>query len=203
MTQRNSVKIRLMIHRDAVRYFAFLILALAVPQNAQAQLGGSFGFRSLTGDETVNANSERRGYEARLFYGRDAWGNLGWRAEFAGSQMQYQRDDGGGRFQVSENSLELSALLKARPSGGVLHGVYAVAGPTMSWRGVCGSFGQNTTACDEGDKSSLGYALGVGFQSPLTPRRDYTLEVRYYDGVVAGAGSPMLSLSFGLVVARR
>lgn len=186
-----------------MRFVAALALLALTSVPAHAQLGGAFGFRSLTADESSAANSDRRGYEGRLYYGQDRWGAFGWRAELIGTQMQFQRDDGTRRFQVSENDLELAALLKARVRDGALTGVYAIGGPVQSWRVVCGSSGQNSTACDDGPEAGTGYVLGVGYQSPITQRRDLTFEVRYYDGVVAGAGSPILSFSLGLEVARR
>lgn len=186
-----------------MRRTLFIIALLSCASNAQAQLGAALGFRSLTQEETTVGNSDRRGVEGRLQYGRDPWDAFGWQAELIGAQMRFQRDDGLSRYTVSENHVEVAALLRARVTNGALTGGYAIGGPITSVRVHCGASGQNTTWCDAGDDTGTGYVLGLGFQSPLTPRRDLTFELRYYDGVVAGVGSPILTLSLGLVVAQR
>ena len=183
--------------------FAALIALSLTAAPAQAQLGAAIGFRSLTSEENSTMNTDRRGVEGRLQYGRDPWGAFGWQAEAIGSQMRFQRDDGLSRYKVSENHVEVAALLRARVTAGALTGGYALGGPITSVRVHCGASGQNTTWCDAGDDTGTGYVLGVGYQSPLTPRRDLRFEIRYYDGVIAGAGSPILTLGLGLVVADR
>lgn len=177
-------------------------LALLTPP-AHAQLGAALGVRSLTGDETSAGNADRRGVEGRLQYGRDPWGAFGWQAELIGAQMRFQRDEGMDSYKVSENHLEVATLLRARLTSGPLAGGYALAGPVGGFRVHCGASGQNSTACDAGDDAGTGVVLGVGYRTGLTPRRDLTVEIRYYDGVVAGAGAPILSLGVGLVVAQR
>ncbi|HRN53779.1 MAG TPA: hypothetical protein PK788_09795, partial [Gemmatimonadaceae bacterium] len=180
---------------------AALIALSLTAAPAHAQLGASLGFRSLTDERPTATDRDRRGFEGRLHYARDQWGAFGWQAELIGSQMRAQRDDGLSRYKVSENSLELAALLRGRLVNGALAGAYALGGPVASWRVVCGASGQPSTWCDERDDRGTGYVLGLGYQSPLTPRRDLIFELRYYDGIVAGASSPILSLSLGLVVA--
>lgn len=186
-----------------VRVAQLLALSVLLSAPAHAQLGAAIGFRSLTAQEDSPLNTDRRGVEGRLQYGRDPWGAFGWQAELIGSQMRFQRDDGLSRYKVSENNLEVAALLRARVTSGALTGGYALGGPITSFRVHCGASGQTTTWCDAGDDTGTGYVLGVGYQSGFTPRRDLTFEIRYYDGLVAGAGSPILTLSLGLVLARR
>lgn len=188
--------------RRACRTLLLLALWMA-PTVAQAQVGAALGIRSLTSNEASSANSDRRGVEGRLQYGRDPWGAIGWQAELIGSQMRFDRDDGLSRYRVSENGVELAALLRARTTAGALMGAYAFGGPIASWRLHCGASGQNSTACDDRSATGTGVVLGLGYEAPLTRRRDLTFELRYYDGIVAGAGSPILTLSLGLVVARR
>lgn len=187
----------------SARVAQLLALSAILALPAQAQLGAALGFRSLTSEESTAGNTDRRGVEGRLQYGRDPWGAFGWQAELIGSQMRFQRDDGLSRYKVSENHVEVAALLRARVTSGALTGGYALGGPITSFRVHCGASGQTTTWCDAGDDTGTGYVLGVGYQSGFTPRRDLTFEIRYYDGIVAGAGSPILTLSLGLVLARR
>ncbi|MBX3132808.1 MAG: hypothetical protein KF689_05415 [Gemmatimonadaceae bacterium] len=180
-----------------------LILLIALPVASQAQFALSAGIRSLAGDTEGSTDDDRRGFEGAIRYDRDLRGAFAWRAELTAVQMQYQRDDGTDRYQVSENSVELGALLRASMPRGAFTGVYGLLGPVTSWRLVCGASGQNSTDCDPGKEASTGYVLGIGYQSPITPRRDLAFELRYSDGVVAGAGAPILTVSLGLVWARR
>lgn len=180
-----------------------LALLLILPSSTGAQFGLAAGFRSLAGDATSGTDDDRRGFEGRVQFDRLISGAFGWRGELTGVQMQYQRDDGTDRYQVSESSIELGALLRASMPRGAFTGVYGLVGPVTSWRLVCGASGQNSTECDPGKEASAGYVLGVGYQSPFTPRRDLAFEVRFSDGVIAGAGAPILTVSFGLVWARR
>lgn len=183
-----------------------LVLALALSAltaaPAAAQWGAALGVRSVSGTETVAANSNRRGFELRAFWDGDITPRLGWRADVAGIQMQYQRDDGTQRFPVSENSIEISAAARAEVRNGSLSGLYALAGPAYSVRVLCGTSGSfspnGLVACDEGKTRTLGYQVGLGFASGASARRELLFEARLVDGVVAGAGNPLVALSIGL-----
>lgn len=179
-----------------------LALALLAPAAAQAQfggkLGGSLGVRSATEEETPFADSERRGYEAQLFYDRAVTPALSWRLTLGGAQLQYQRNQpSGGPLAVSESSVELGVLGRAFARDGALSGLYAVAGPVASFRLSCGVSGA-FIACGSTADRGVGYTLGAGFVSAISERRNVVFEVRYADGVVGSGGSPVLNLAIGL-----
>ncbi len=183
--------------------FALSALALALtPALAAAQFGGAIGVRVPTGPEANARNSERSGYEARLTYDREITASLGWRAEIAYDQMQYQRDADTVRFKVSENGFEIGASLRGELRQGAFTGVYGMAGPLASFRALCGSsgrFDQNgRVVCDEGETSLIGYALGVGYRWPSSQTREMSFEVRYLDNVTAAQGGSLLTVSLGI-----
>jgi len=179
-----------------------LALSALVAVPASAQFGGAVGVRSVAGNEAVAANSDRGGFELRAFWDGVITPTWGWRAEVAGSQMQFQRDDGAQRFAVSENGIEVAAAARASFGGGSLSGLYGVAGPVYSWRVVCGTSGRfspnGRVACDEGEEQKLGYQFGLGFASRVARSRELLFEARYLGGVVAGAGNPIVALSVGM-----
>ena len=181
--------------------FATLVCA-ALASPLQAQFGGAVGVRSVSGDESDAANSDRRGLEMRAFWEGALRPTLRWRAELAFSQMQYQRDIGIDVRQVSENGVELSALASAEAANGALAGTYIVAGPLASARLNCGASG-GFVDCDEGPAQRIGYVVGVGYRTAITPRRDLLFEVRYLGNPVSGAGGDILALTIGLQLARR
>ncbi len=178
--------------------FAFLAALAAVPSVASAQFGASFALRSVSGDETDTANSNRRGYEFRLHYDLGFTPVFALRADVAAIQMQYQRDipmlD---RRQVSENGAEVALLGLAEVPAGALTGVYALGGPVASWRVNCGASG-GFVDCDATPSQQVGYALGLGYRSPISERRDLTFEVKYADRLVGGAGAPVVSIGVGI-----
>ena len=179
-----------------------LALSALVAVPASAQFGGAVGVRSVAGNEAVAANSDRSGFELRAFWEGIITPTWGWRAEVAGTQMQFRRDDGTQRFAVSENGIEVSAAARASFGGGSLSGLYGLAGPVYSLRVLCGTSGRYSpngrVACDEGEDQELGYQLGLGFASRVARSREMLFELRYIDGVVAGAGNPVVALSIGL-----
>jgi len=184
-----------------MKYFA-LALALAAPVALEAQfggkLGGSLGVRSATEEETPMADSERRGYEAQVFYDRAVTPALGWRLALAGSQLQYQRNQpAGGPLEVAESSLELGLLARGTARDGAFSGLYALLGPVASYRLSCGVSGA-FIACGSTAATGVGYTAGVGFGYAITERRNVVFEVRYADGVVGSGGSPVLNLAIGL-----
>ena len=101
--------------------------------------GGAVGVRSVAGNEAVAANSDRSGFELRAFWEGVITPTWSWRAEVAGTQMQFRRDDGTQRFAVSENGIEVSAAARASFGGGSLSGLYGLAGPVYSLRVLCGT----------------------------------------------------------------
>lgn len=185
--------------------FRFALPALALiltPALAAAQFGGALGVRVPTGAESNARNSERTGYEARLTYDREITAALGWRAEIAYNQMQYQRDADTLRFKVSENGFEIGASLRGELRQGAFTGVYGMAGPLASFRALCGSsgrFDQNgRVVCDEGETALIGYALGVGYRWQSSQMRDMSFEVRYLDNVTAAQGGSLLTVAIGI-----
>ena len=183
----------------AVARVGALALLLA-PAALPAQAGLTFALRSVSGEETATANADRRGFEFRALYDgafrqSATWG---WRAEFSGVQMQYQKEiTPGDRTQVSENGVEFGLGLRGELQSGALTGVYGVAGPVASWRLKCGVSG-GTVDCDPTAAQRVGVGIGLGYHTPISARRDVLFELRLIDGVVAGAGSPVVTFGFGL-----
>lgn len=173
-----------------------LISALAA-STAHAQLGVSVYARSVNGDETDAADSERRGFEARAFYDFNLARQLSIRAELAGTQTRYRRDTTLGPLFVSENAVEVATLARLSGVNGVLSGTYALAGPVASFRVNCGVSG-GFVDCGNTPDRQVGYTLGLGYVSPLTERRALVFELRFSDRVVGGGGSSLLSLGLGL-----
>jgi hypothetical protein len=174
-------------------------LILATPAPALAQFGASFHLRSVSAEETDSANANRRGYEFRAHYDGHIGRGFGWRADVAAIQMQYQRDDGTLRRQISENGAELALLGTAEAQNGALTGLYALGGPVASWRVNCGQLG-GFVDCDATPSQLVGYTVGVGYRSPISPRRELLFEVKFADRLVGGAGAPIVSLGIGLRV---
>lgn len=189
--------------RDALlRVIPAITLCAATASAVGAQYGAAFGIRSVSGAEYSAANSERRGLEFRGTWDGDVSTTFGWRAEVSLAQMQFQRDDGTRRFKVSENSFEFAAVARASVVNGSLTGLYALIGPTFATRALCGADGQFSSngrvACDEGDTQSLGYQVGAGYASRISAARELMFELRYLDGVIAGAGNPVVAITIGL-----
>lgn len=184
-------------------FLAASALVLAAASAAEAQLGASLAFRSVSGDETDVANSNRRGYEFRVHWDGQVTPAFGWRADVAGIQMQYQRDipmvD---RRQVSENGAEVGLYARSDVRNGALAGLYALGGPVASFRLGCGASG-GFVDCDATPSEQLGYALAMGYASRISLRRELLFELRFADRVVGGAGSPVVSLGVGLRALRR
>jgi hypothetical protein len=174
--------------------------AIATPVGAQWAFG--VGYRALNGSESDSANYDRRGYEARAMYDRALNETFSWRAELTYTQMQFDRDEGDGPFQVSENGFEFVAAVRAEMTRGAFTGTYGTLGPVASYRAVCGVSGSvaptGRVACDGGDVFRPGYQIGGGFRWPVSPRRDLMLEVRYVGNVTAAAGRSLLAVSAGL-----
>ena len=179
-----------------------LLALLFASVTADAQIGGAIGFRSATGVESNSANSERKGYEARLTYDREFSTRFGWRAELGYTQMQFQRTEAPVRFQVAENGFEILAQGRIEIRDGAFRGVYGAAGPVASFRALCGSsgsFDQNgRVVCDEGDTFLAGYALTTGYRWSSSEQREMSLEVRFLDGVTAAQGGSLLAISVGV-----
>lgn len=177
------------------------ILAAAVlfiPAAASAQFGATIGLKSVSGEETDVANSNRRGLELRALYDGHFSSRWGWRAELAGVQMTYQRDIPGlDRRQVSENGLEGALLLTGAARNGAFSGLYALGGPVASYRINCGASG-GFVDCDQTPGQQVGYVVGLGFSTGVTERRELLFEVRFSDRVVAGAGTSVVTLGLGL-----
>jgi hypothetical protein len=180
--------------------FAF---ALLCPLAAHAQVGVALTFRDVNGNETAAFNAERRGYDFRVLYDGRINPTFGWRADLAGVQMQYQKEiTPGDRTQVSENGIEFSAGLRADVHRGALSGLYGFAAPVASWRLTCGVSG-GFVDCDSTSGQRFGYVAGVGYRSQITRNRDLLFELKLLNGVVAGAGSPVLGLGFGMQARRK
>ncbi len=179
-----------------------LLTLLALPASAHAQLGASFHLRSVSAEETDSANANRRGYEFRAHFDQPLPRGFGLRADVAAIQMQYQRDDGTIRRQISENGIEAALLGTTEVQRGALTGLYGMLGPVASWRVNCGQLG-GFVDCDATPAQQVGYAVALGYRSPITPTRDLLFEVKFADRLVGGAGAPILSLGVGLRAARR
>jgi hypothetical protein len=179
---------------------SLVIAGTATP--AFAQLGAAFGVRSVSFGENNSEQADRSGYEVRGFIDGVATRRIGWRVELAFTQMQYQHDIGIDVRKVSENGLEFAVLAGAEAANGALTGTYVVAGPLASARLTCGASG-GFVDCVEGATQRLGYVLGVGYKTNITPRRYLMFEVRYLGNAVSGAGGGVVALTIGLRVARR
>lgn len=186
--------------RTRLTFVAAALALAAVP--AQAQWAAALGYRALNGSESDSANYDRRGYEARLMYDYAFTPALAWRGELTYTQMQFDRDEGNGPFQVSENGVELALAGRAEFVDGAFTGIYGYVGPIASYRAVCGVSGSvaptGRVACDGGDVYRTGYQLGGGFRWPYSPHRDIIFELRYVGNVTAAAGRSLLAVSVGL-----
>ena len=183
------------------------VAALALsPSIAAAQWGFAGGVRVASGGDGSASNSGRTGFEGRVFFDRAlpaAPGDqspFGIRGEFAYNQMQYDRDDGGARFQVAENGFELIVAARAEFRR-ALTGGYVTAGPVASFRAACGASSlydsNGRVACAEGDTYLTGYALGAGYVLPAA-RSNVLIELRYLGNVTAANGRQLLAISVGL-----
>ncbi len=190
-----------MRHTKTTFVAAVAALTLAAAP-AQAQWAGALGLRLLNGAESDTANYDRRGFEARAIFDRPITPPFAVRGELTYTQMQFDRDEGNGRFQVSENGFELALAGRAEFADGAFNGIYGFAGPVASYRAVCGVSGSvapnGRVACDGNKVYRTGYQLGGGFRWPTSPKRDITLELRYVGNVTAAAGRSLLAVSVGI-----
>lgn len=186
--------------RTKLTFIAAALALSAAP--AQAQWAAALGYRALNGTESDTANYDRRGYEARLIYDYAINPSLAWRGELTYTQMQFDRDEGNGPFQVSENGVELALAGRAEFADGAFTGIYGYVGPIASYRAVCGVSGSvaptGRVACDGGDVYRTGYQVGGGFRWPYSKNRDLIFELRYVGNVTAAAGRSLLAVSVGL-----
>jgi hypothetical protein len=179
---------------------ACIIAVAAVP--AEAQLGGAIGVRSVSGDEADAASADRRGFELRAFWDGAFKPALGWRAELAFTQMQYQTPTGLESRKDSESGIEFSTVARADALNGALSGAYLVLGPLVSLQLKCGTSG-GFVECAEGPAQRVGYVAGVGYRTAISERRDILFEVRYLGRPVSGAGADVMALTIGLRQSRR
>lgn len=190
------------IDRALARVTALCVLLIVAPVPLHAQWGGALGFRVITESSESVLNSERRGYEGRVYYDRDLSTRFGVRGEFAYTQMQFQRDADTVRFQVAENGFELLVQARTAIQSGALTGTFFTGGPVASFRAACGSHGRwdsnGRVVCDAGETFLLGYALGAGYRWPTGGKNDFTLEFRYLGNVTAAAGGQLIAVSFGV-----
>ena len=171
---------------------------MVAPTIAQAQLGATVGLKRVNGQETALANADRHGVELRVHFDGQLTTRVGWRAELAGVQMQYQRDIPGlDRRQVSENGVEVPLLLTVAPSVDRSGRLTIVGGAAPSWRLNCGASG-GFVACDQTPSARVGVIVGLDFATPMAGRREFVLDVRHSSGVVAGAGASVLTIGVGV-----
>ena len=180
----------------------FTVLATLAPVPLEAQLGGALGVRVITRASESVRDSERRGYEGRVYFDRSISSRFGFRGELAYTQMQYLRAADTVRFQVAENGFELLAQATSSMQHGTFTGAFVSAGPVASFRAACGSLGRfdpnGRPACGPGDTFLIGYALGAGYRWPTSRANDFTLELRYLGNITAAAGGQLISISFGV-----
>ena len=178
-----------------------LVLALA-PASLHAQWGGALGFRVITESSESVLNSERRGYEGRVYYDHDLTPRVGLRGEFAYTQMQFLRNADTARFQVAENGFELLVQARTAVQSGALTGAFFTGGPVASFRAACGSHGRwdsnGRVVCNADETFLVGYALGAGYRWPTGGGSDFTLELRYLGHVTAAARGQLIAISFGV-----
>ena len=178
-----------------------IVALFTIASTAQAQLGGAVGVRIITNTTESTRNTQRKGYEARVYYDRDLRERLGLRGELAYVQMQYRRDVDTATFQVSENGLEAGLYLRAESFDGWTAGGYLTAGVVASSRFFCGAVGiwgpHGRVACDENEAFMPGAVLGIGTRWPGAAN-DFTFDVRWMQHTVAAGGGGLLSLSFGV-----
>jgi hypothetical protein len=174
---------------------------MAFTTTAHAQLGGAVGVRVMTNVTESASNTERKGFEARVYYDRDLRPRFGLRGELSYVQMQFRRDVDTATFQVSENGFETGLYLRSESVHGWTAGTYFTGGVVASFRFFCGSVGNwgphGRVACDEGDNFLPGAVLGVGYRWPSTVN-DFTFDVRWMQHTVAAAGGGLLSISLGV-----
>jgi len=180
---------------------ALVATALVPVSPVRAQLGGAVGVRIITNATESVRNTERKGYEARVYYDRDFTPRFGLTGEFSYVQMQYKRDVDTATFQVSENGLEAGLYFRAESLNGWSAGGYFSAGVVASSRFFCGAVGlwgpHGRVACDESDAFMPGAMLGVGTRWPGATS-DVTFDVRWMQHTVAAGGGALLSLSVGV-----
>ncbi len=181
---------------------AGLLAAALLPTAAPAQWGGAVGFRVPVASSESVRNSDRSGYEARVYYDHDLTPRWGWRGEMAYTQMQFRRDVDTAQFKVSENGFEFLAQARAMIADGPFAGAFATLGPVASFRAACGTYGTHDAngrvACDEGDTFLVGWSVAAGYRWPTGGRNDYTLEFRYVGNVTAAAGGQLVAVAFGI-----
>jgi hypothetical protein len=187
--------------RTTATLLAIAALLAVAPRSLDAQLGGAVGVRVITGTTESTRNTERRGYEARVYYDRDLTPRLGLRGEFNYVQMQFKRDVDTATFQVAENGFEVGAYLRHEILDGFAAGSYLTGGVVGSAKFFCGSVGiwapHGRVACDEGDHFLPGAVLGAGFRWPGNTS-DFTFDLRWMQHTVAAGGGSLVSMSFGM-----
>lgn len=173
-------------------------LSLLSPRVVEGQLGASIAVRTVSGRDTDPTVGQRGGFEFRaLWDGGRRERALGWRVELAGAQVQYQANYQGDRVQISENSVELAAMLRAEVRGGALAGMYGLVGPVASRRLNCGVLG-GFIDCVDDRESAVGAAFGIGYTLMMSPKASVIFELRGAHEVVGTAGNPSISLGIGL-----
>lgn len=189
----------------AASQLASFCVALALfgsaPAPLEAQWGIAGGVRVMTVYRESASNSQRAGFEGRVYYDRDLTRRFGVRGEMAYTQMQFIRDLTTVKVKVSENGFEFLAIVRSQILFGPLTGAYAQAAPVASWRSACGVGRHDLNgrvACDEGETFLVGWMLGGGYRWPLEGGTDLTLDLRYFGNVTAAAGGQLVAISLGV-----
>jgi hypothetical protein len=190
------------INARATTVAALLACAtLVTPRSADAQFGGAVGVRIITSTTESTSNTERRGYEARIYYDKDLTQLFGLRGELSYVQMQFKRDVDTANFQVAENGFETGLYARREFHDGWLTGTYLTGGVVGSFRFFCGSVGiwgpHGRVACDEGENFLPGGVIGVGTRWPGNVN-DFSFDVRYMQHTVAAGGGGLITLSLGV-----
>jgi hypothetical protein len=165
------------------------------------RFGGAIEWRTQVG--TVADSADRRTALAlRILADGTLMPGLGWRAEGAYVQAQYDLTVETDKIPLTENGYELAGFLRLGRENGMKWLPYAVGGSILSLRGSCtldnGFSYDSEVRCADATTIRVGWAAGAGvrFRGGLAGW-DWFVESRMLGNVTSARGGQLFTIAFG------
>ena len=175
--------------------------ASAQQKKTRPQFGGAVEWRTQVG--TVADSADRRTGLALRFVADGGWmPYLGWRAEGAYIQAQYERRIEGGTVPLNESGYEIAGFVRAGRLTAGKWVPYAMGGSILSLRGTCsldnGFSYDSEVRCEDATTIRVGWGAGAGvrYRGGMAGW-DFFMETRFISGVTSASGGKLFAISFG------
>jgi hypothetical protein len=187
------------------RWFAVTAIVaggVAAPAGAQrgTQWAAAVEYRTQVG--TLDTSADRRAGLALRAMVEGRWRrHVSWRLEGAYTQVQYDRNDPGGKTPITESGFETAGFVRGEIPTLSRWRVYGLGGLVASLRASCGidnAFTAATVDCGSGSEFLLGWGAGAGVRMMNgLAGWDLFAETRLLDKVTSAGGGKLITLAIG------